>query len=106
VHDQTRRFVDHHDVLVFVEDGEGNRLRQKTGRPRGRNAAGNGIPGLQPMTRLLGPVVDVDVAVRDELGGERARAPRQVGADEYVQPLTGCGRLHKEGKGVAAGHGR
>jgi hypothetical protein len=29
-----------------------------------------------------------------------------VGADEHIQPLTGCGRLHKEGKGVAVGHGR
>jgi len=106
VHDQTRRFVNHHDVRVFVKDGQRDGFGQKTGRTRGRNAAGDGVPGLQTVARFLGPVVDPNVAARDELGRERACSTEPATTEKDVQPLTRRGRIHKDGKGVAVGHGR
>ncbi len=105
VDDETRGLVEHQNVFVLVEDGEGDGLRLRGGGDGGRlaefveRAGADGFGGYREGGTVAACVAGFDQAF-DTGAGERAAGVRQ----EAVGALAGGFRGGVEAKCVGGGH--
>lgn len=82
------RFVDDDEVVVFVEDFEGDCFRLGFEGTRGGNLDGDAVAGTDFVAGFGWLVVDERMVVFDELLEKGARAFRHLRLQEPVEPLA------------------
>lgn len=91
VHDETRGFVDHDEVIVFVKDVEGDVLGFESGFLRRRKNRFDSITGLDRMVRLDLLPVESDKSLLDELLNVRPRPVGKLLRKKSIQPRARAG---------------
>jgi hypothetical protein len=100
VDDHPRRLVDDREVVVLLDDLEGDDLRSSVGDVRLRDLELDHVPGRDPISGIGRLAVEANEVALDEACGSRAAEVVSVLGEKAVQP-EGRGRRDQ-----AAGFGR
>ena len=92
MHDHARRLVDHHQVLVLVEDLQRDVLRPRRLAGDLRQDDRDPLPGLEAIGRLAAIAVDLDAAGRNHAPQMDPAVVVEMDGQEDVEPLA-CFRL-------------
>ena len=104
VHDEARRLVDDHDVVVFVHDGEIHRFRRE--RRVFRRSLWHDDNGFIAIGRVLAPgrfTVNRDVAAFEPLLQAAARELGHEAGHYLVEALAAVFLLQRQGNGRQIG---
>ena len=96
VDDEARGLVDGDDVLVFIEDVEGDVLGEGVERLQFRGFEFDGLSGAELIGCLLRHAVDACAVFVDPRLNTRAAELRQAIAQEVVEPGAGRRFVHKK----------
>jgi hypothetical protein len=88
VHYKTRRFVQNDHLLVFVENGKGNRFRLTYDRFRGRDFGSDKVPGLGQIPGLFGVSIDRDVTSANQPVRMGAGEGRQARGNDGIESVS------------------
>jgi len=87
MHHQTRRFVQHQQGLVLIEDIQRDFLRLNRRRPRLRPVNLDLVPRPRRVRRFDEPAIDADMSLLNQTLNGAARYRGKAAAQKTVQPL-------------------